>query len=183
VANTAPHVKPYTFDEVVATLNQVAPNDWRKFLNDRLTYTGPNAPLGGIEGSGWKLVYNEQEPELIRLRESRGEGVDVSFSLGLLIGKEGRIYDSIFNMPAFAAGVMPGMTLVAVNGRKFTPEVLHDAIKASRGVSQPIQLLIENSDYYRTVEVNYAEGEKYPHLERDSAKPDWLSEMIRAHAK
>src|SRR5574340_1223149 len=52
--DVAPAVKPYTFDELVATMNQVAAYDWRKFFRDRLDYTGPNAPLGGIENSGWR---------------------------------------------------------------------------------------------------------------------------------
>ena len=47
-----PEVVPYTFDQVVAALNQVAPNDWRTFLNTRLLGHGPGAPLGGIENSG-----------------------------------------------------------------------------------------------------------------------------------
>ena len=51
-----PQVKTYTFDDVVNTLNQVAAYDWRGFWTERLTNHGPGAPLGGIEGSGWKLV-------------------------------------------------------------------------------------------------------------------------------
>ena len=54
-----PQVKTYTFDDVVNTLNQVAPYDWRGFWTERLTNHGPGAPLGGIEGSGWKLVYDD----------------------------------------------------------------------------------------------------------------------------
>lgn len=30
--------------------------------------------------------------------------------------------------------------------------------------------------------VNYRGGERYPHLERDTTKPDLLSELIKAHA-
>ena len=52
-------IKTYTFDDVVNTLNQVAAYDWRGFWTERLTNHGPGAPLGGIEGSGWKLVYDE----------------------------------------------------------------------------------------------------------------------------
>jgi predicted metalloprotease with PDZ domain len=116
-----------------------------------------------------------------RLRESR-HLVDVAYSLGLIIGtrKSNRVLDSIFLGPAYQAGIVPGMNIVAVNGRKFTPEVLHDALKAARSSSEPMQLLVENDDYFKTFSINYHEGDKYPHLERDSSKPDLLSDIIRA---
>ena len=38
--NTPPEVVPYNFDEVVATLSQVAPNDWAGFLRERADLEG-----------------------------------------------------------------------------------------------------------------------------------------------
>src|SRR6267154_4707176 len=55
--STPPLVKTYGFDDVVATLNDVAPFDWRNFLLTRLNSTDFHAPLGGIERSGWNLAY------------------------------------------------------------------------------------------------------------------------------
>ena len=57
--NTGPQLVPYTFDDVVATMNEVAPYDWRSFFEQRLRSHGPGAPLGGLENSGWKLVFND----------------------------------------------------------------------------------------------------------------------------
>jgi hypothetical protein len=71
------------------------------------------------------------------------------------------------------------MKIVAVNGRKFSRDVIHDALKAAKGGSQPIELLIANDDFYRTVQVNYHDGDKYPNLARDESKPDVLSEIIK----
>ena len=68
---------------------------------------------------------------------------------------------------------------MAVNGRKFSKEVVHDAVKASKGSSQPIEFLVENTEFYRTYSVNYHDGEKYPHLMRDESKADVLSEIIK----
>ncbi len=61
--STGPVVKPYTFDDVVNTLNQVAAYDWRGFWTERLTNHGPGAPLGGIEGSGWKVGCMTKRPQ------------------------------------------------------------------------------------------------------------------------
>ena len=66
-----PQVKTYTFDDIVNTLNQVAPYDWRGFWTERLTNHGPGAPLGGIEGSGWKLVYDDTRSPLVQASGGR----------------------------------------------------------------------------------------------------------------
>jgi hypothetical protein len=68
---------------------------------------------------------------------------------------------------------------VAVNSRLFTPEVARAAVAATHGGAAPLELLVENGDYIRTYPVNYREGEKYPRLERDPARPDLLSEILK----
>jgi predicted metalloprotease with PDZ domain len=177
--HVAPAVKSYTLDDVVAALNQVAPHDWRTFLLDRVSSVGASAPLGGIEGSGWKLVYTETPSDYQRTRSTIEQDADFRYSLGLFLSRAGRVGDSVFFMPAYQAGIMPGMTIVAVNGRKYSADVLHDALKAAKNNSAPIQLLVENSEYYKTYSVSYHDGDRYPHLVRDTAKPDYLSDMIK----
>ena len=174
-----PTVIPYTFDDVVNTLNQVTPNDWRKFLRDRLDTYGPDAPLGGITNGGWKLVYDENASDFIKDREKAGHSVDARFSIGLSLDDKGVINDVIMNSVAGKAGIAPGMELVAVNGRKFTPDILREALKAGKGSGPNLDLLVVNGDFYKTVTLNYHEGEKYAHLVRDESKPDVLSEIIK----
>ncbi len=174
-----PAVKTYTFDDVVNTLNQVAPYDWRGFWKERLTNHGPGAPLGGIEASGWKLVYDEVRSPLVLAHEAARGEVDAEYSVGLWLKEDGSITDTIEGMPAAKAGIGPGMNLVAVNGRKFTSQVLRDALRGGKTSSAPLELLVENTGYYKTLKVDYHGGEKYPHLVRDEAKPDVLSEILK----
>src|ERR1700716_747301 len=178
--NTAPVVKPYTFDDVVNTLNQIASYDRRGFWTDRLTRHGPGAPLGGIEGSGWKVVYDETPSEMESSAESLHHFIDVAYSIGLDLRDDGGITDTIEGMPAAKAGIGPGMKVVAVNGRKFAAEVLRDALKAGKNSSEPLALPVENTDYYKTYMLDYHGGERYPHLVRDESKPDLLSEILKA---
>jgi predicted metalloprotease with PDZ domain len=181
-----PELKTYTFDDVVNTLNQIVSYDWRGFWTERLTNHGPGAPLGGIEASGWKLVYDENRSELSKAEEyDRLDGVDASNSIGLIVNEDGWVIDTIEGMAAAKAGIGPGMKLVAVNGRRFADhrfpgDVLHDALRAGKNSQEPLQLLIENTDYYTTYKLDYHGGEKYPHLVRDESKPDMLSDIIRA---
>ena len=48
-----------------------------------------------------------------------------------------------------------------------------------RTVQTPLELLVENTDYYKTFKLDYHGGEKYPHLVRDESKPDLLSDIIK----
>jgi predicted metalloprotease with PDZ domain len=178
--STGPMVKPYTFDDIANALNQVAPYDWRGFWTERLTNYGPGGPLGGVEGSGWKLVYDETSSELDRAEDHDGKSLDAHYSVGLLAGSDGTIRDTVEGMIAAKAGLGPGMKIVAVNGRKFSADGWHDAIHAAKTSSSPIELIVENTDYFRVVKLDYHGGEKYPHLVRDEAKPDLLTEIYRA---
>ena len=178
----APTFKSYTFEDVVNGLNQVAPYDWAKFLNDRLWSTSPRAPLDGVEGSGWKLAYTDKLSDLQTAEEQERHYTNVGYSIGVIVGQDGTILDSFFFKPAFAAGITPGMRLIAVNGRKYTPDILRQAIREAKGTQQPIDLLIQNDDFFKSYKLNYHEGEKYPALERDQ-NPDTLSEILRPHAK
>jgi hypothetical protein len=54
----------------VTTLNDVAPFDWREFLQTRLNSTDVRAPLGGIERGGWKLTYQATPNAYLRDWES-----------------------------------------------------------------------------------------------------------------
>lgn len=177
--STGPILKTYTFDDVMSALNQVVPYDWKGFWTERLENHGPGAPLGGVENSGWKVVYDETRSEMLRTREDQEKQVDARFSIGLLLNDDGHIIDTIEGMPAAAAGIGPGMKLVAVNGHQFDGNVLRDALRLGEGGSQPLELLVENDSYYKTYSLNYHDGEKYPHLVRDESKPDMLSDILK----
>jgi len=174
-----PKVVPYTYDEVVATLNEVASHDWREFFQTRVYAATSRAPLGGIEAAGWRLVYRQEIPDMQKSLEAARKATDLRYSLGLLIKEDGGILDVIPGSPADKAGVGAAMKLVAVNGRRWTPEVLRAAVKAAKTNVAPIELLVENNDYFITCKVDYHDGEKYPHLEGDPAKPDLLSEILK----
>jgi predicted metalloprotease with PDZ domain len=176
----SPMVKPYTFDELVNALNQIAPYDWRGFWHERLTTKVAHAPLGGIEGSGWRVVYTDTPSEMSRLQEQNRKAINAEYSVGLLLRDDGTIVDTVHGGLAANAGIGPGMKVIAVGSRKFTPEVWHDALKATKTASGPLQLLIENTEYFTTYSLNYHGGEMYPHLERENNQPDLLADIIKA---
>lgn len=174
-----PKVVTYNFDDVVSALNQVTPYDWAKFLRDRLDSKSPHAPMGGFENDGWKLIYNDKKNATMEAAEKVGDALDLSFSLGIIVTKKGEVRDVIPGMPAYAGGLAPGMTVVAVNGRKYSKDVMRSELRLAMHSKQPMALLCENADYFSTYNVDYHGGEKYPHLVRDESKPDVLSTVAK----
>ena len=98
--------RPIRFEDLVATLNQIAPYDWRSFLRERLDSTG-GAPLGGITGGGWKLVYTDEPNEFLAAADANSGGGDFTSSIGLKVKADGTVVDSTPGMPAFESGVSP----------------------------------------------------------------------------
>jgi predicted metalloprotease with PDZ domain len=173
--NDGPQLKPYTFNDLVNALNQVQPFDWAGFFHERLNSTSRQSPQGGIEMGGWKLVFNSNPTH----GGTGRRGVSAPYSIGLNIRDDGKVADSVWNSPAFKAGVEPGMEVVGVNGRVYTPELLGAAIKDSNKSSQPITLLVVDDDYYRSCTIDYHGGARYPHLVRTPGKPDYLNELVK----
>ena len=167
----------YTFEDVVATLNGVYPHDWTRFLRDRLD--GKTGLAGGIEASGWKLVYKDEPNAYAKGAGSRG-GADFTYSIGLSVGKDGSIGDVRWDGPAFNAGLGSGTTIIAVNGMAYDGDVLGDAIKAAKDGKAPIELMVKEFDRYRTVKIDYHGGLRHPHLVRIEGKPDYLTPILSA---
>ena len=174
-----PGVVPYTFDDVVHALNDVAPYDWAHLLAERANTISAHAPLGGIERGGWRLVYNDKPNLYIEAAEKVFKFANFSYSLGFDVNVDGKLNDVIVGSPAYRAGLGAGMKLIAVNGRKWSPEILHAAVAGAQRSSQPVELLVENAQFFRTYSVTYNGGERNPHLERVAAVPDILGQILK----
>ena len=162
----------------MGALQAVAPYDWAAFFHERLTSLAAQAPVGGIEAGGWKVEYTEK-PSAPPEAERSPDGVNALYSLGLRLGTDGTVRDSLVGGLGYLAGITGGMRVVAINDRAFTPDLLRDALKAAAKDNQPIRFLVVNDDYYKTCLVNYHGGERYPHLVRVQAKPDLLDELVK----
>jgi predicted metalloprotease with PDZ domain len=178
-----PALKPYNFDDVVAALNTVQPNDWAGFLNQRLRSTSARAPLGGIERSGWKLTYDGVRSDFWKAREETRKIVDLTYSIGILLNEDATITDVRYGGPAQQAGIAPSVKVIAVNTRQYTATVLREAIAQTATGAKLIELLVKDGEFYRTFRIDYEGGEKYPHLTRDAATPDLLTAVIAPAAK
>jgi len=56
--------------------------------------------------------------------------------------------------------------------------ILREAVQRTATAAQTIELLVKSGEYYSVHRVTYEGGEKYPHLVRETANPDLLSEIV-----
>ena len=176
----------YTLDDVIKDLNEVAPYDWRTFLQERVYDLHPEVPMNGFTQGGYKLVYSDKPVEW-REKELAKRGIaDFATSLGFAVGSFGRgasgapgeIGNVWWGSPAFKAGITPDMQLVSVNGTAYTAQGLREAILAAEKDKQPLQLQVRQHDRYTTMSIPYYDGMRYPSLERVEGTPDRLDEIL-----
>jgi predicted metalloprotease with PDZ domain len=171
-------VLPYTFDDVVAALNKVMPYDWATFLNTRINQVKPEATLDWITRGGYKLSYTDKAGSYWKANEKRRKITDLSYSVGLTMGKDGNISAVAWGGAAFTAGITPGSKLIAVNGRDYDSDTLKAAITSAKGGSAPIHLLIHQSDQVRDVPVTWNGGLRYPTLEKVGKGETGLDKLL-----
>ncbi|AQR61547.1 peptidase M61 [Brevundimonas sp. LM2] len=175
----------YTFADVVAALNAVAPHDWATFLRDRLDAVGPDAtaPLDGLARGGYRLTYVE-EPNADEKAVHSNWGSDFRYSLGFsLSGPNQRITAIQWGGPAYAAGIGAGWDLIAVGDQAATPEVLRDAVTAAKDGTTPIRLTLKSGTRIRTLDLPWTEGLRYPRLERVEGTRDRIGDIMTARRR
>jgi predicted metalloprotease with PDZ domain len=181
--NHGPEVKPYTLNDVIAALQATWPYDWAGFLRQRVYTVQAHAPTNGITAGGWRVAWKDSLGPIQKAREVANKTVEEGYTLGIRVDdKDGKILDVVPHSPGDDAGVAPDMKLVGVNGRKYSSDVLRDAIAASPR-SGRVELLCENKEFYKTYVLDYRDGSRHPALTRDNGVRDHVSEILAPHAK
>ncbi len=173
--NGQPVAVGYTFDEVVQAMNKVQPFDWASFFKSRLESVGGKFPIGGIENSGWKLVFTD-EP----CAKARGSNAyDFTYSIGLVLGGEANVSDVIFGSPAWEAGIGPGMKLLTVDKKRWSLPAWREALASAQANGGKIVFELETENGLKAVTVAYDGKERFPHLQADPSRFDMLDEILR----
>lgn len=168
----------YNFDDIVATLNSVQAFDWAGFLRTRLDENLQEARVDGLARAGWRLIFTDTPSDYTKAIASQSGGVDLHDSLGLTANLSGAIRQVVWDGIAFRAGLAANASIVAVNERAYTPQVLKQAVQNAKTDTAPIRLLLKKGGALRSVELDYHGGLRYPHLERIPGTRDRLSEIF-----
>ena len=176
--SSGPVMKSYVVEDVLRALNDIAPHDWEGFFAERVARIRPHPPLDALERAGWKLVYRDAPTPYFKTLTGVDGMTDLRYSLGFVVRAGGALKDVLPGSPAALAGLAPGMRLVAVNGRRYSPDVLRDALRFGKASGAALELLAEGGDFFATYRVDYRDGERYPALERNEALPDLLGRIL-----
>jgi predicted metalloprotease with PDZ domain len=175
--DTGPIVVPYTRQDVEAALSAVWPYDWHSFFQKRIYEVNEQPPTDGLEAAGWRLVYNSTPNSAPFDADINPIQYYGSYSIGVDVDKDGLIFDVWQGTPAYAAGLGPHMTILAVNGRAYSADVLNDAIAHPQ--DGKISIVARNFNSVQTYVIQYAGGVRYPHLERIPGTHDYLDEIFK----
>ena len=178
---------PYRFDDVVAALNAAYPHDWAGFLHTHIDGVAQPAPLKGIEMGGYHLVWKAEPNPYTKARTAARKILDLTHSLGIVVGSDGKVRGCQWGSAAFNAGIVTGAKIIAVNGDTYDEDALKAAITAAKGNDKAISLVVQRGDHIDTVAVPYHDGLRWPWLEKvpgnTSAGLDLLLSPRRAGAK
>jgi predicted metalloprotease with PDZ domain len=166
--SSRPEPNTYEREDVIAALNAIHPFDWDTFFRDRIDRAGRPAPLGGIDMAGYRLVWKNRPNPYETARREQSRSLDLSYSLGFAVDSNGEVSNPVWDGPAFRAGILTGTTIVAVDSIAFSTDGLRLAIERARQDRRPIQLLVRRGNRFSTLPLDYAEGLRWPWLERAS---------------
>jgi predicted metalloprotease with PDZ domain len=155
----------YVVEDVIEALGALAPYDWDGFFTDQLEGKREGTQLDGIARGGYRLVYRDTPSDFTLSSDLVFGSTALTFSIGLAVAGGGVLTDILWDGPAFAAGLTVGSEIVAVGGRKFSPDILKQAVTDSRE-NGSVDLLVRSGQHVRDVRIAYDGGHRYPHLER-----------------
>ncbi len=168
----------YTFRDVCAALDAVAPDDWAAFLRRHLDTHVDTEATAGLARAGWRLVYDTTASETFRQDEAEAGVRNLDYSIGLQVRANGGVRSVVWGGPAFAAGLAPGARITAVAGRPFSGAAVEAAVRTSAGA--PLALTVEAGGRTRVLAIPYRGTLRYPRLERIPDAPDRLSPLLAA---
>ncbi|GAC1413929.1 MAG: M61 family metallopeptidase [Candidatus Velthaea sp.] len=177
-SETLPSVVPYTRADVIAALNSVLPSDWAAFFSARIDIPTAHPPLQGITRGGYALKFVAKPATPNPSARNGATPTDFTFSLGSSIGPTGVVRDVVAGTPAARAGLVPNMTVIAVDGRRYTPAGVTAAMERAAKTHTPIVFIVEDRQSFATLSLAYDGGQKLPELQRASGR-DLIAEILK----
>ncbi|NML11821.1 M61 family metallopeptidase [Sphingobium sp. AR-3-1] len=166
----------YNRGDVIKTLNDIAPYDWAGFFQKNVDSPTKETPKGGFILGGYTLVYGEEPGAITKAAEGANKMVDQSFGIGAIVKNDGEVSGVVWDSAAFKAGLVTGAKILAVNGDEYSGDTWKAAIKAKT----PIQIILKQDKYYRTLTLDYSGGLRYPRLDKTGEGEGSLDRLLKA---
>ncbi len=156
----------YNRQDVIKTLNGIAPYDWAGFFTKYVDSPTRETPKSGFTMGGYRLVYGDTPGAITKKAEATQKMVDQGFGIGLIVKNDGEISTVVWDSAAFKAGLAAGTKIIAVNGNEYSADAFKAAITAAKNPKTPIEIIVKQDKYYRTLRLDYSSGLRYPRLDK-----------------
>jgi predicted metalloprotease with PDZ domain len=163
-------ISTYDESDVAHALQALGAADWAGILKKKLDAHDDTDLLGGLTANGYRLAWSEQPTAVFKASESDDGADNFLYSIGLSVDGQGRVKALAWNGPAFQAGFSPNSKLTAVDGQPFSLDALRTAIANS--AHRPVSLSAHFDGGDHTLTLDYADGLRYPRLERIPGSKD-----------
>lgn len=170
----------YTRQDVIDTLNTVQPYDWAGFLSQRVDRTTTEAPKAGFTLGGYALSFSDTPNSTSREIEKALKGIDQSYGIGLVVKTDGDILTTIWDSPAFKAGLASGMKIVAINGTEYSGDVFKASLTQAKADKKPLELIVKQGKNIRVIRLDYFLGVRYPRLTKTGEGEGSLDRLLQS---
>lgn len=175
-ADSGPVMRPYTYEDLVKSLAEVQPMDWKGFFDLRVRGIGTATPNRALNAAGWRIYWNDKVTKVQECEAEfyEGKGFSTTFGLGARILPDGLIQDLIPGSPAEKGGLAPRMKVLGVNGRVWSLDDFQAAMK----MHVPLTLWTALDGELKIHDIDYLGGERHPHLEAIPGAQDLLTSIL-----
>lgn len=169
--------KPFSRKEVVNTLNELAKYDWDGLIKRRVENVRNGYDPQVADLLGYEFVAKPERPRIPPNTFRYPSGIDHLDTLGMTLSSDGSVIDVKLGSPADRAKFGPGTKIVGVNDHRWSRSALDDAIQNS--ADNPfINLLIEEGELLKLIQLQYDGGPRYLSLVRTEGKEDLLEKIL-----
>ncbi|AZI36968.1 M61 family metallopeptidase [Caenibius tardaugens] len=175
---------PYVRADVIDALHAILPYPWDAHLAERIDNIAPKAPYRGITLGGYELVWQHAPTDWLSHDQLYHQYFNFTYSLGMTVGIGAKIIDVVWDGPAFRAGLVSGIEILAVGNRAYSTAALQDAIDQAQTDGQPIAMTVRRFDRVKQVHLAWAGGQRYPTLAPSTMSGSrHLDALLTPHAK
>ncbi|MEZ6135849.1 MAG: hypothetical protein R3C53_13160 [Pirellulaceae bacterium] len=174
--------KPHDREEIISTLNGLLAYDWEGLIRRRVESPQESFDPALAELLGYRLTISQTPPKIPANTFRYVATLDEYDSIGCTFSNSGVVTDLLLGSPADQAKLAPGTQVVGINGHTWSASGLIDAIAATDD-GATIELLVENDQRLRTVQIPYDGGPRYLTLVRDTNRPDLLEKILAPKSK
>lgn len=157
-------VAAYTFSDLIAALNAIAPFSWQNYFLVQLNAHDEEHLLDDLKDSDYQLVFSPVESAIFAQQEQQDGVLDLSYSIGARIGQNGAVQSVSWDSSAFEAGMIPGMRITAIDGEMFSFDALRRRLQSNSPARIRLTVMSEAREV-QEISLAYHAGLRFPHLE------------------